>query len=220
MSFIWTTDLFGVRGLNLLGSTTNHHQRISPFGSKNMAIGYPNISTSPCWSMSIPFFDADEHKIFCWVILFLPGDNSICHGSSTIYGDYPSISPFFVSSFPPQKKILQFRGKWPFFSICFRFWSRQIASPNSRCLRPSPCVDGHTSQDFVAAFNPGCLCYTVTLLYTHFTRSSLLPNMKNCQQHPHVRWLHGQSLIVLLLVMIIFIDFHLQDYMHFIMTSY
>ena len=128
--------------------------------------------------------------------------------------------PHFLLVVSPPKKILQFRGKWPFFSICFRFWSRQIASPNSRCLRPSPCVDGHTSQDFVAAFNPGCLCYTVTLLYTHFTRSSLLPNMKNCQQHPHVRWLHGQSLIVLLLVMIIFIDFHLQDYMHFIMTSY
>ena len=42
-----------------LAGLTNHHQRISPFGSKNMAIGYPNISTSPCWSISIPFFDAN-----------------------------------------------------------------------------------------------------------------------------------------------------------------
>ena len=168
MSFIWTTDLFGVRGLNLLGSTTNHHQRISPFGSKNMAIGYPNISTSPCWSMSIPFFDADEHKIFCWVILFLPGDNSICHGSSTIYGDYPSISPFFVSSFPPQKKKLQFRGKWPFFSICFRFWSRQIASPTHvACGHPHVLMAIHPK----ILLRPSTPDVYVTLLhfYTHIS---------------------------------------------------
>ena len=140
-----------------LAGLTNHHQRISPFGSKNMAIGYPNISTSPCWSISIPFFDAN---IRCFA-----GSSFFCLGT-TPYA--MAAQPFMVTihQYPhfllvvsPYQKSYNFVANGPFsscFSICFRFWSRQIASPNSRCGHPHVLMDIHP-KILLRPINPGWL---------------------------------------------------------------